>query len=70
MKENKTFPFWHFLVRGAAHTGWTIMCIMLYFAFPYPIFGVSSVLVSMYGHYRLISLFDYIFEDEEDGEDE
>lgn len=68
--KQETFPFWQFLVRGAAAIGWTAMCLVMFLA-------VSSLLVDptataiialpcavncLLGHYRLIQLFDFIFE--------
>ena len=68
--KQETFPFWHFLVRGAAAIGWTAMCVLTYLALPYFPMLVVLTGVCTVGHYRLVQLFDFIFVDMEDGTDE
>ncbi|CAL9985877.1 hypothetical protein VPHD51_0181 [Vibrio phage D51] len=66
MKQNETFPLWHFVVRGLAHVGWTALAMMAYIILPTPLMGLLMFIALIVGHLRIIDLMDVVLLEKED----
>lgn len=65
-KENKSAPFWHFVVRGWGHVGMFMVVMAAYLLINIPEIMPLLFILHIIAQNKLIALFDYVLLDMEE----